>query len=82
MASTARNKAPAETPTIDCRGLLCPLPVLEAAKALRSLRAPFSLRILADDPAAVRDFTAFAKKRKLRLRVRSLGAHQQFTLSA
>lgn len=67
--------------TLDCRGLLCPLPILEAAKALRSLSAPFVLDILSDDPAARQDFAAFAKKRKLQLRVRARTGYQQFTLT-
>ena len=53
--------------TLDCRGLLCPLPVLEAAKALKKLKPPFELLVFSDDPVALRDFRLFAEKQKLRL---------------
>lgn len=36
-------------------GLLCPLPVLKAAKRLRAMEPGKVLRLLADDPAAVVD---------------------------
>jgi tRNA 2-thiouridine synthesizing protein A len=44
---------------LDATGLLCPLPVLKAAKRLRSLPSGSILRIEADDPAAVIDFPHF-----------------------
>ena len=37
---------------LDALGLLCPLPVLKAAKRMRSLGAGKVLKMLADDPAA------------------------------
>ena len=40
---------------LDARGLLCPLPVLKAAKRLRAMRTGEVLRLIADDPAAVVD---------------------------
>lgn len=40
---------------IDARGLLCPLPVLKAAKRMKSLAPGQVLRLAADDPAAVVD---------------------------
>ena len=44
---------------LDATGLLCPLPVLKAAKRLRSLPSGAILKIEADDPAAVIDFPHF-----------------------
>ncbi len=44
---------------IDALGLLCPLPVLRARKALQSMDSGQVLRILADDPAAVIDMPHF-----------------------
>lgn len=41
---------------LDTRGLNCPLPVLKAQKALRSLAAGERLRVLATDPRAPADF--------------------------
>lgn len=47
---------------VDARGLNCPLPVLRTKKALNDMTSGQILRILATDPAAVRDFQAFAKQ--------------------
>ncbi len=44
---------------IDATGLLCPLPVLRAAKRLRTLPSGSILKIEADDPAAVIDVPHF-----------------------
>jgi tRNA 2-thiouridine synthesizing protein A len=44
---------------IDARGLLCPLPVLKARRALLSLPEGAELRLLADDPAAAIDVPHF-----------------------
>lgn len=44
---------------LDARGLLCPLPVLKAAKRLRSLAPGAVLEMLSDDPAAVIDVPHF-----------------------
>ncbi|MDJ0638850.1 MAG: sulfurtransferase TusA family protein [Paracoccaceae bacterium] len=45
--------------TLDTRGLLCPLPVLKAAKRLRALPSGATLTMTADDPAAVIDVPHF-----------------------
>ena len=44
---------------LDARGLLCPLPVLKAARRLRAMPRGDVLRLLADDPAAVVDVPHF-----------------------
>ncbi len=44
---------------LDALGLLCPLPVLKAAKRLRSMQSGQVLRVKADDPAAVVDIPHF-----------------------
>ncbi len=44
---------------IDALGLLCPLPVLKAAKCIRSMAPGSVLRLRADDPAAVVDVPHF-----------------------
>lgn len=44
---------------LDATGLLCPLPVLKAAKRLRGMPSGTALRMLADDPAAVVDVPHF-----------------------
>ncbi|CAN0589642.1 unnamed protein product [Ectocarpus sp. 12 AP-2014] len=44
---------------LDATGLLCPLPVLKAAKRLRGMAPGAVLRLTADDPAAVIDVPHF-----------------------
>lgn len=45
---------------LDLKGLSCPLPVLRANKALRAMAAGARLRVLATDPASVKDFQAYS----------------------
>ncbi len=47
---------------LDARGLNCPLPILRAKKALTDMASGQSLKILATDPGAVKDFQAFSKQ--------------------
>jgi tRNA 2-thiouridine synthesizing protein A len=44
---------------LDATGLLCPLPVLKARRALKPLPPGAVLEVLADDPGAVGDFEHF-----------------------
>jgi tRNA 2-thiouridine synthesizing protein A len=53
--------------TIDATGLLCPLPVLKARKALMALRSGATLELIADDPAAVVDVPHFCAEAGHRL---------------
>ncbi len=54
------DAAPAEA-TLDTTGLLCPLPVLKARRALKPLAPGGVLEVLATDPGAVRDFEHFCR---------------------
>lgn len=47
---------------VDARGLNCPLPILRTKKALNELASGQVIRVLATDPASVRDFQAFARQ--------------------
>ncbi len=47
---------------VDASGLLCPLPILRAKKALADMTSGQILKILATDPSAQRDFAAFARQ--------------------
>ncbi len=47
---------------LDARGLNCPLPILRTKKALNEMQAGKVLKVLATDPAAVKDFLAFSKQ--------------------
>lgn len=46
---------------LDATGLLCPLPVLKARKALKPIVSGGRLVILATDPGAVADFQSFCE---------------------
>lgn len=48
--------------TLDATGLLCPLPVLKAAKRLKSMAPGEVLEMRADDPAAVVDVPHFCSE--------------------
>lgn len=47
---------------IDCIGFFCPIPVLRAREAMRTMGAGQILEILADDPAAEADMRAWANR--------------------
>jgi tRNA 2-thiouridine synthesizing protein A len=56
------NDAPGEiAATLDATGLLCPLPVLKARRALKPLAPGAVLEVLATDPGAVKDFAHFCE---------------------
>lgn len=46
---------------LDARGLQCPLPVLRARKALKTLAVGDVLTVEATDPGAPKDFAAFCE---------------------
>jgi tRNA 2-thiouridine synthesizing protein A len=47
--------------TLDTSGLVCPIPILKARKALGEMAAGAVLEVLATDPAAPKDFLAFCR---------------------
>ncbi len=47
---------------VDARGLNCPLPILRTKKALNDMQSGELIRVLATDPASVRDFEAFSRQ--------------------
>ncbi len=47
---------------LDVKGMTCPLPVLRANRALRSLGAGERLRVLATDRASVADFQIYCRE--------------------
>ncbi len=55
--------APEVQETLDCKGLLCPLPVYKASQVLNRLRAGQLLRIECTDPGSLADFPALARQR-------------------
>ena len=54
---------------IDCRGMACPLPVVNAKKAAEELSAGDVLTVLVDNEIAVQNLTRF-------------GEHKGFTVTA
>ena len=62
------HESSAEVPavTIDARGLLCPAPVIELARAAAELKAGL-IELVADDPAAETDIPAWCRMRNARL---------------
>ena len=46
---------------LDCRGQLCPLPIIELGKAFGATRPGQVVRLLADDPAAAVDVAAWCR---------------------
>jgi|TARA_B100001094_G_C17414034_1_gene431558 tRNA 2-thiouridine synthesizing protein A len=49
------------TTTLDTKGMNCPLPILKAKKAIKSLAAGETLQVLSTDPGSVKDFEAFCR---------------------
>jgi tRNA 2-thiouridine synthesizing protein A len=52
---------------LDTKGLKCPLPVLKARRALKEVAPGGTLRVLATDPGAVKDFEHFCHTTGCRL---------------
>jgi tRNA 2-thiouridine synthesizing protein A len=48
--------------TIDLSGLNCPLPILRAKKALADMASGAVLEVIATDPGAPGDFSAFCRQ--------------------
>lgn len=61
-----RPGAPAITADaeLDCKGLLCPLPVYQTAKAIARLEPGQVLRVECTDPGSLEDFPAFARQQR------------------
>ena len=47
---------------LDARGLVCPMPLLQAKRALNAMAIGERLRVLATDQGSVRDFRVFAQQ--------------------
>ncbi len=58
FAQDPEGGAPVEE--LDCRGLLCPLPVYLASRALLRLDPGARLRVVCTDPGSLADFPALA----------------------
>jgi TusA-related sulfurtransferase len=47
---------------LDAKGLLCPMPVIKARKAIKEIEIGQLLEVLATDKGAVKDFEAWARQ--------------------
>ena len=48
--------------TLDCRGQLCPMPIVKTNKALKTLEVGQILEMIATDPGSIPDMEAWAKQ--------------------
>jgi len=51
---------PTEDRSLDCRGLLCPMPVVRTSREMKGLQPGQVLKLLATDRGAVTDIPAWA----------------------
>ena len=49
------------TETIDTSGMNCPIPILKAKKAIKTMDVGTTLEVICTDPGSVRDFEAFSR---------------------
>ena len=54
---------PAFDAELDCKGLLCPLPVYRTAQALERMQPGQVLKVECTDPGSIADFPALARQR-------------------
>ena len=47
---------------MDCKGLFCPTPVVNASKAIKEIEVGQILEVLATDPASMPDFKAWTSR--------------------
>jgi tRNA 2-thiouridine synthesizing protein A len=59
---TTLTQVPETASTVDCRGSACPGPLLEAKKAIGSVKVGQVLEVLSSDPGTKEDIPAWAGK--------------------
>ena len=60
--SDVLNETPRSSNSVDCRGSACPGPLLEAKKAIASVKVGEVLEVLSSDPGTKDDIPAWAGK--------------------
>jgi TusA-related sulfurtransferase len=58
-STTTRTVQPTEDRVLDCRGLLCPMPIVKTSKEIKSLAPGQILKVIATDRGAIADMPAF-----------------------
>ena len=48
--------------TLDCSGMLCPMPVIKVSKAMKALESQQVLKLIATDPGAPPDMEAWSRQ--------------------
>ncbi len=56
---------------LDCRGLLCPVPIIKLSKAVKGVEVGAVIEMLATDPGSVPDMEAYEKQTGNRVLERS-----------
>ena len=51
-----------EDKTLDCSGMLCPVPVIKTSKAIKEMQIGQVLKMVATDPGAPTDMVAWARQ--------------------
>ncbi len=51
-----------EDQVLDCSGMLCPVPVVKASKAMKELQSGQILKMVATDPGAPPDMEAWSRQ--------------------
>ncbi len=64
MTDPAPGGSPAADQTLDCKGMLCPLPIVKVAKAIKEMEVGQTLLLLATDPGSQPDMAAWSKRTK------------------
>ncbi len=47
---------------IDCRGMMCPMPIVQLTKAMKRMESGQVLEMMADDPGAKEDVPAWSHR--------------------
>ena len=47
---------------VDCRGLKCPMPIIQTRKAIEKLNSGDILKTISTDPGSINDINAWAKR--------------------
>ena len=47
--------------TLDCVGLVCPIPIVQTVKMIKELKAGEVLEVIADDRSIIKDMAAWSK---------------------
>jgi TusA-related sulfurtransferase len=60
--ATTPNDEASKPETLDCSGLICPLPIYKTAAALARLEPGQVLRVVCTDPGSLADIPALARR--------------------